>query len=54
VMDLLRPRPSSQPAAASLPEAVASLLGRSVAGILDQAERSLIGASVLWLGEDRF
>jgi protease IV len=54
VMDLLRPRPSSQPAAASLPEAVASLLGRSVAGILDQAERSLSGASVLWLGEDRF
>jgi protease-4 len=52
--DVLRPRPSSQPAAASLPEAVASLLGRSVAGILDQAERSLSCASVLWLGEDRF
>jgi protease-4 len=52
--DVLRPRPSSQPAAASLPEAVASLLGRSVAGILDQAGRSLSGASVLWLGEDRF
>ena len=54
LMDVLRPRASSQPAAASLPEAVASLLGRSVAGMVSHAERSLTGASVLWLGESRF
>ena len=49
-----RPKPSSQPAAASLPEAVAALLGRSVAGVLSQAERSLTGVSALWLGDYRF
>ncbi len=54
LMDLLRPKPSSQPAAASLPEAVGALLGRSVAGVLSQAERSLTGVSALWLGEYRF
>ena len=54
LMDLLRPKPSSQPAAASLPEAVGALIGRSVAGVLSQAERSLTGASALWLGEHRF
>jgi protease-4 len=54
LMDLLRPKPSSQPAAASLQEAVGTLLGRSVAGVLSQAERSLTGVSALWLGEYRF
>jgi protease-4 len=54
LMDLLRPKPSSQPAAASLQEAVGALLGRSVAGVLSQAERSLTGVSALWLGEYRF
>jgi protease IV len=54
LMDLLRPKPSSQPAAASLPEAVGALIGRSVAGVLSQAERSLTGASALWLGDYRF
>jgi protease-4 len=53
-VDMLRPKPSSQPAAASLPEAVAALVGRSVAGVLDQAERSLTGANALWLGDYRF
>lgn len=53
-LDMLRPKPSSQPAAASLPEALAALLGRSVIGVLDQAERSMTGASALWLGEYRF
>ncbi|PXX05396.1 signal peptide peptidase SppA [Mycolicibacterium moriokaense] len=52
--DLLRPKASSQPAAASLPEAVGALVGRSVAGVLSQAERSLTGASALWLGDYRF
>ncbi len=54
LMDMLRPKPSSQPAAASLPEALAALLGRSVAGVLSQADRSLTGVSALWLGEYRF
>ena len=54
LMDMLRPKPSSQPAAASLPEALAALLGRSVAGVLSQAERSLTGVSALWLGDYRF
>lgn len=52
--DFLRPRPSSQPAAASLPDALGALIGQSVVGIIDQAERTLSGASVLWLGESRF
>jgi len=54
VMDMLRPKPSSQPAAASLPEALAALLGRSAAGMLSQAERSVTGVSALWLGDHRF
>jgi len=52
--DFLRPRPSSQPAAASLPDALGALIGRSVVSIIEQAERTLSGASVLWLGESRF
>jgi protease-4 len=51
--ELLRPRPSSLPAAASLPEAVGALLGRSLLGVLDQFERTFTGASALWLGESR-
>ncbi len=54
VWDYLRPRPSSQPAAASLPDALGALITRSVVGIVEQAERSLTGASVLWVGESRF
>jgi protease-4 len=54
VWDLLRPRPSSQPAAASIPEALGGLITQSVIGIIEQAERSLTGASVLWVGESRF
>jgi protease IV len=54
LMDLLRPKASSQPAAASLPEAFGALVGRSVAGVLGQAERSLTGVSALWLGDYRF
>jgi protease-4 len=51
--EFVRPRPSSQPAVASLPDALAALIGQSVAGIAEQAERTLSGASVLWLGESR-
>jgi protease IV len=54
LIDMLRPRPSSQPAAASLPDAVAALLGRSIVGILDQAEQSFRGATTLLLGDYRF
>ena len=53
-LDFVRPRQSSQPAAASLPDAVAVMLGRSVAGLVDQAERAFSGVSVLWLGDHRF
>ncbi len=53
-LEFLRPKPSSQPAAASLPEAVASLLGRSVVEMFGQTERSLTGVTALWLGEYRF
>jgi protease-4 len=54
VWDLVRPRSSSQPAAASLPDALGGLIIRSVVGVVEQAERSLTGASVLWVGESRF
>ena len=43
LMELLRPRPSSQPAAASLPEAVGALLGRSVAELLSHAQQTFTG-----------
>ncbi|KAA0098659.1 signal peptide peptidase SppA [Mycolicibacterium sp. P1-18] len=54
LMDALRPKPSSQPAAASLPDAFGSLVGRSAATFLTQAERSLTGVNALWLGGWRF
>ncbi|GLP77304.1 signal peptide peptidase SppA [Mycobacterium antarcticum] len=54
LLDMLRPKPSSQPAAASLPDAVGALVGRSAAALLAQAERSMTGANVLWVGEHRF
>ncbi|MDO3401500.1 signal peptide peptidase SppA [Mycolicibacterium neoaurum] len=54
VLDMLRPKPSSQPVAATLPQAVGAVLGRSVVGAFDQAERDLTGAHALWLGGYRF
>ncbi len=54
VWDFLRPQPSSLPAAASLPDALGALITQSVVGIIEQAERSLTGARVLWVGESRF
>jgi len=53
-LDFVRPRASSQPAAASLPDAVGALLGRTVTGILEHIEHTLSGANVLWLGQSRF
>jgi protease IV len=52
LLDIVRPRASSQPAA-SLPDALGALLGRTIAGILDNVEQTLSGASVLWLGNPR-
>jgi protease IV len=54
MLDFLRPKPSSAPAAASLPDALAVLVGRSVAGVLSQADRSISGISALWMGDYRF
>ncbi|WP_199182844.1 signal peptide peptidase SppA [Mycobacterium sp. 4858] len=54
LLDMVRPRASSQPAAASLPDALAALLGHTVGGILDNVEQSLGGATVLWPGQSRF
>ncbi|OBF69080.1 signal peptide peptidase SppA [Mycobacterium sp. 852002-51971_SCH5477799-a] len=53
LLDMLRPRASSQPTAASLPDALGALLGRTIGGILDNVERSYSGASALWLGPRR-
>ena len=54
LLDMLRPKQSSQPAAASLPDAFGALLGRSASVLLTQAERSLTGVNALWLGDHRF
>ncbi|HUH69512.1 MAG TPA: signal peptide peptidase SppA [Mycobacterium sp.] len=53
LLDMVRPRASSQPAAASLPAALGVLVGRSIAGILENVEQTFSGASVLWLGKSR-
>ena len=54
ILDVLRPKPSSQPAASSLAELFGGVLGQSLRGLLGQAEKSLTGTSALWLGEYRF
>jgi protease-4 len=53
VRDFLRPRTSSQPAAASLSDAIVALLGGAVIGWLD-GQRSVQATSALWLGDWRF
>lgn len=50
LLDMLRPRASSQPATASLPDALGALLGRTIGGIVDNVGRSVSGASALWAG----
>lgn len=52
--DVLRPKPSSQPAAGSLPDALGALAIRTLVGVVDQTQRSLTGVNVLWLGETRY
>jgi protease-4 len=54
LMELLRPKASSQPAAASLADAVGALIGQSVVGLLGQLEKSLTGANALWVGNYHF
>ncbi|GFG73097.1 signal peptide peptidase SppA [Mycobacterium botniense] len=51
--EVVRPRPSSQPATVSLPGAVGALLSRAVAGMIEQAEQTFTGTSALWLGDSR-
>ena len=41
-------------AAASLPDALGALLGRSAAGILENVGQTLTGVRALWPGEARF
>ncbi|OBI09454.1 signal peptide peptidase SppA [Mycobacterium sp. E2462] len=53
LMDFVRPRASSQPAAASVPDAVGAILSRVIAGAVAEVERSVTGASVLWVGRER-
>ena len=54
LMDMLRPRPSSQPAAASLPEALGVLVTRATVQLLDNAQRTVDGTTALLLGDYRF
>jgi protease-4 len=54
LMEVLRPKPSSQPAAASLPEAVGVLLGRSVAELWDRTQQTFHGTTALLLDDYRF
>lgn len=51
--DRLRTKTSSQPAA-SLPATAAGLLTGMVSDFVEQGERSVVGAKVLWLGDWRF
>ncbi|MGE2730051.1 signal peptide peptidase SppA [Mycolicibacterium vaccae] len=52
LLDVLRPKPSSAPAA-TLSETLGALAFRSVADVVDQTQRSLSGVNALWLGPTR-
>jgi len=52
--DVLRPRPSSQPAAASVTDLAGAVIARSLIGMADQVQRSLTGTQALRLGDWRF
>jgi protease-4 len=54
LMEFLRPKPSSQPAAASLPDAVGHVVGKSVAELLDRALHAIGGTTALLIGDYRF
>jgi len=52
--DMLRPKASSQPAAASLSELFSAVAVRSLTEVVEQSQRSLTGVNVLWLGASRY
>ncbi len=52
--DFLRPRASSQPAAASLPAVAAGLIGSALGDMLERGERAVSGVNAVWLGDWRF
>ena len=54
VLDFLRPKPSSQPAAASLTDAAAGLMRGAVGDVIEQNQHNLTGPRALWLGDWRF
>lgn len=58
MLDLMRPKASSEPAAVSLPDALAGLAAQTLIRVLDGvdtgAQRSVSGTSALWLGDCRF
>jgi protease-4 len=54
LLEMLRPKASSQPAATSLSDAVGALIGQSVVGLLGQVEKSVTGVNALWVGDYRF
>lgn len=54
LLDMLRPKASSQPASSSLSDAFTVLVRQSVNGLLDQMENSLTGTNALWLGNHRY
>lgn len=53
LLEFLRSRASSQPAAASLSDAVGALLAGSLVGAAEELQRSVTGAQALWLGQSR-
>ncbi|MGV0738723.1 signal peptide peptidase SppA [Mycobacterium syngnathidarum] len=54
LLDMLRPKPSSQPAAASVPLAVGALFGQAAVRAVEGFERSMTGTNALWVGDHRF
>ena len=52
--DYLRPRASSQPAAASLSDAAIGVVGLMLVDLVERGERAGSAATALWLGEWRF
>ncbi|MGV0991623.1 MAG: signal peptide peptidase SppA [Mycobacterium sp.] len=52
--DYLRPKASSQPAAASLSDVATGLVGSVLGDLLERGERATTGAHAVWLGDWRF
>ena len=54
VLDFLRPKPSSQPASASLTDAATGLVRGVVRDVIEHGEHNMTGAKAMWLGDWRF